>query len=315
MAGTNEDFYAVLGVPRNAEADVIKKAYRKLAKDLHPDKNPGNAQAETRFKAVNRAFDALNDPKKRALYDEFGEDGLREGFDPDKMRAYKNWQRSGGVPGNGHVNVEDLFGGDAYGQYGGSGFDFGELFGRPRRRGPVPGRDYQSDVTIDFGQAVRGAQVDLRLPGNPTPVTVRIPAGAEEGSRVRISGHGGPSPNGGPNGDLLLIIHVQPHPHFKREGNDLHLEVPITIAEAYRGAKVKIPTFEGNVTLKVPERTQSGTVMRLRGKGVAMRGREPGDLYVRFMVQVPTDASPEVQALVDKLAEHQGVDPRSGIVA
>lgn len=319
MAGTGDDFYAVLGVPRGSDADAIKKAYRKLAKDLHPDKNPGNKQAETRFKAVNRAFDTLNDPKKRALYDEFGEEGLREGFDAEKMRAYKNWQRQGGMPGNGgQVRLEDLFGHDAYGgQYeGGGGFDIGELFGRPRRRGPMPGRDYQTDVTIPFGDAVRGTTVDLRMPGNPSPVSVRIPAGAEEGSRLRIPGHGGPSPNGGPSGDLILSIHVSPHEFFKREGSDLHLDVPITVAEAYRGAKVKIPTFEGAVTLKVPERTQSGTVMRLRGKGVAStRGKANGDLYVRFMIQVPAEASPELEALIDQLAKHQSGDPRTAIKA
>jgi curved DNA-binding protein len=315
MAETGEDFYSLLGVPRNAEADAIKKAYRKLAKDLHPDKNPGNKQAEGRFKKVNRAFDVLSDPKKRALYDEFGEEGLREGFDADRVRAYRNWQQQGGPGGNGgYARVEDMFGEEYGGGFQG-GFDIGELFGRPRRRGPIPGRDYQSDVTIDFAQAVRGATVDLRLPGNPNPVTVRIPAGAEEGSRVRIPGHGGPSPNGGPAGDLILVLHVQPHKFFRREGTDLHLDVPLTLAEAYKGSKVRVPTFHGTVSVKVPERTQSGTVMRLRGKGIQMKGKEAGDLYIRFIVLVPNDASPELAGLIEQIARFQSTDPRAEILA
>jgi curved DNA-binding protein len=312
-----EDFYAVLGVPKNADADAIKKAYRRLAKDLHPDKNPGNKQAEARFKAVNRAFDTLGDPKKRALYDEFGEEGLREGFDADKARAYKQWarqqggRRAGGGVGGG-VSLEDLFGGAQGGPD--NGFEmFGDLFGRRRWRGPQKGPDYESEITIDFAEAVRGTTVDLRaLPGAPV-VTVRIPAGANEGSRVRIAGQGGASPNGGPSGDLVLTIHVRPHPYFRREGDDLHLDLPVTLAEAYHGAKVKVPTVDGSVQLKVPPRTQSGTVMRLRGKGVARKGQAPGDLYVHFLVQVPKDESPELGKLVDQISRYQPGDPRAGI--
>jgi curved DNA-binding protein len=317
-----DDLYGALGVSKTADADSIKKAYRKLAKELHPDKNPGNKAAEARFKKVNHAFEVLSDPKKRQLYDEFGEDALREGFDPERVRAYSQWQQQqqgrggpGSPRGGGGVRLEDLFGGAG----GGGGADgigdmFGDLLGRSaRRRGPMPGPDYQSSVTIDFASAVRGATLELRPHGSDSPVTVRIPAGAAEGSRVRIPGHGGPSPNGGPAGDLLLDIHVTPHPWFRREGDDLHLDVPITVAEAYRGAKVKVPTITGSVTLKVPALTQSGHVVRLGGKGVARKGQPAGDLYVHFMVHVPSDASPEVAALIDKLASHQTEDPRKDI--
>jgi curved DNA-binding protein len=318
-----EDLYAVLGVPKSADAGAIKKAYRKLAKDLHPDKNPGNKSAEARFKAVNHAHDVLSDPSKRKLYDEFGEDGLREGFDADRVRQYKQWasgQRSGRVasyPGGGAVNLEDLFGGDVPGgNVGGGGFSemFGDLFQRGRRsRGPVKGQDHESDVTIDFASALRGTTFELRTDGRAEPVTVRIPAGAADGSRVRIAGQGGASPNGGPRGDLLLDIHVTPHKFFRREGDDLHLDVPITIAEAYRGAKVRVPTIDGAVALKVPERAQSGTVLRLRGKGVVRKGKPSGDLYVHFLVQVPSDASPKLDALVDEIAAFQQDDPRRDI--
>jgi curved DNA-binding protein len=311
-----EDLYALLGVPKNAEADAIKKAYRKLASKLHPDKNPGNSAAEARFKQVNHAYDVLGDTKKRSIYDEFGEDGLREGFDAEKARTYRDWSRqgrSGAAYGTGHgVDVEDIFG---QGSGGNIGDMFENLMGRARRtRGPIRGPDLESEVTIDFASAVRGATLELRPQGAvAAPVTVRIPAGADEGNRVRINGQGGPSPNGGQKGDLVLTLHVTPHPFFRREGEDLHLDLPITIGEAYHGAKVRVPTVEGAVSLKVPEHAKSGQVLRLRGKGVVKKGHEPGDLYVHFLVQIPSDATPEVADLVDRLAKFQPGDPREDI--
>jgi curved DNA-binding protein len=318
-----EDLYGVLGVPKTADPDTIKKTYRKLAKDLHPDKNPGNKKAEERFKTVNHAFDVLSDAKKRALYDEFGEEGLREGFDADRVRAYEQWarqQRAAGGPAGGGagVRLEDLFGHATKGgsEDGNFGDFFGDLFGRQgrRARGPTPGPDQQSSVTIDFASAVRGTTLELRPDGGGAPVTVRIPQGATDGSRVRIAGQGAPSQNGGPNGDLLLTIHVKPHPFFRREGDDLHLDLPITVAEAYRGAKVKVDTFEGPVSLKVAPGTQSGGVVRLRGKGVTKKGKT-GDLYVHFLVQVPVAQTPEVKASIETLALAQSDDLRKDIHA
>jgi curved DNA-binding protein len=187
--------------------------------------------------------------------------------------------------------------------------------GRSRRtRGPVKGPDLESEITIDFTSAVKGATLELHPQGQAgAPVTVRIPPGAADGSRVRIGGQGGPSPNGGARGDLVLTVHVTPHPHFRREDDDLHLDLPVTIAEAYHGAKVRVPTVEGAVTLKVPERTQSGQVVRLRGKGVVRKGRPPGDLYVHFQVQIPTEGGDEVGKLIDELARFQEGDPRRDI--
>jgi curved DNA-binding protein len=313
------DLYAVLGVPKNADANVIKKAYRKLAAHLHPDKNPGNKPAETRFKSVNHAYEVLSDPKKRALYDEFGEEGLREGFDADRVRTYRDWSsRQGrGAPhgrdGAQAFDLEDVLGGG--GAAGGFGDLFGDFIGRARRtRGPSKGPDLESETTIDFASAVRGATLELRPQGSGgSPVTVRIPPGADEGSRVRIPGQGGPSSNGGPSGDLVLTLHVTPHPHFRREGDDLHLDLPVTVAEAYHGAKIKVPTVDGSVTLKVPERAQSGNAVRLRGKGVVKKGREPGDLYVHFLVQIPRDADPELAKAIDRVASFQTEDPRADI--
>jgi curved DNA-binding protein len=322
-----EDLYGVLGVSRTDDAETIKKAYRKLAGQLHPDKNPGNKKAEERFKKVNHAYEVLSDAAKRKLYDEFGEEGLREGFDAERVRAYRGWSsRQGARPGQGIPDgyaggsLEDLFGGGAGGgSAGGLGDLFGDLLGGNRgggrrQRGPTKGPDFESEITIDFPSAIRGATLDLHPQGqNASPVTVRIPPGADEGSRVRIAGQGGPSSNGGPRGDLVLTVHVEPHPHFRREGDDLHLDLPITIGEAYHGAKVRVPTVDGAVTMKVPRRAQSGQTVRLKGKGVARKGRPEGDLYVHFLVQVPVDPNNEAAELIDQLAKLQPDDPRQGL--
>jgi curved DNA-binding protein len=325
-----QDLYATLGVPRDADAEAIKKAYRKLAGQLHPDKNPGDKKKEDRFKQVNHAYDVLGDGKKRKLYDEFGEDGLREGFDAEKVRAYKDWSsrqgRGGGRAasyGGQPVDLEDLFQGGqggmggAAGAGGAGGFGdlFGDLLGRSqRRRGPAKGPDLESEITIDFGSSLRGATLELHPNGQATtPVTVRIPAGADEGSRVRIAGQGAPSNTGGPRGDLVLTIHVTPHPQFRREGDDLHLQLPLTVAEAFHGAKVRVPTVDGSVSMKVPEGSQSGSTVRLRGKGVARKGRPAGDLYVHFLIQIPKEGGQELTEVIDRLAGFQSGDPRAEI--
>src|SRR5450432_557900 len=192
-----EDFYGVLGVPRDASADAIKKAYRKLAQKLHPDKNPGNKGAETKFKSVNQAYEVLSHDDKRKLYDEFGEEGLRDGFDAERVRQYKSWQSQAGSGrgrnaygggGGETVNLEDLFGGQA----GGSSISdlFGDVIGRGgrRARGPLKGNDIGAETTIDFVSAVRGTSLELRAQNSTAPTVVRIPPGAAEGSRLRIAG-------------------------------------------------------------------------------------------------------------------------------
>ncbi|HEY3234242.1 MAG TPA: J domain-containing protein [Polyangiaceae bacterium] len=300
-----DDFYSELGVSRSATADEIRKAYRKLAAKFHPDKNAGDKKAEARFKAINRAHQALSDPQKRQLYDEFGEDGLREGFDADAARAFR---RGGG----GRVRfggVEDLFGGQS---------GFGDLFsdffagGGRQRRGPMKGPDLASEVTVDFPSAIRGAELKLRLQDGGAEVTVRVPPGAVDGDKIRLAGHGAPGPGGGPPGDLVLLIRVQPHRFFERAGLDLHLDLPITIAEAYRGAKVRIPTPDGQVTLTIPKRAQSGHVVRLKGRGVKRKGQQ-GDLYVRFLVKLPDSDSAAVEKAVDALEAASTGDVRSEI--
>jgi curved DNA-binding protein len=317
-----EDLYSALGVRKDADADAIKKAYRKLAAQLHPDKNPGNQRVEARFKRVNHAYEVLHDAKKRKLYDEFGEDGLREGFDAEKVRAYRDWSSrrarssgvEGGVSGGQTVDIEDLFRGASSG--GGVGDLFGDLLGRARRgrAAPAKGSDLESEVTIDFATAVRGGEVELELQGaTDSALKVRIPPGASEGSRVRIPGHGSPSTGGGVSGDLVLTIHVTPHEQFRRDGDDLHLYLPLRIGEAFYGAKVRVPTPDGVVSLKVPEHTQSGNVLRLRGKGVTKKGHPPGDLFVHFLVQLPVEGGSELAQHIDELARYQTSDPRRGI--
>lgn len=313
-----KDLYSVLGVARDADEDAIKKAFRKLAMKYHPDKNPGKAN-EQKFKEINQAHEVLSNKEKRALYDEFGEESLSQNFDPERARLIKQYggrraaRGAGGGGGHAGFDVQEIFGG---GQGGFGGGDFGDILGdifsrarggggvsgggpgvSPRRRGP----DVESAVTIDFAAAVQGTTLALTRQDNGETVSVRIPPGADEGSRVRIQGQGGQGVGNAPHGDLILVIHVKPHPLFKREGDDLHLEVPITLGEAYKGAKVRVPTPTGDVTLKVPPHTQSGHVTRLRGKGVAKKGKEPGDLYVKFLVHVPTSADPDVAKAVDTI--------------
>jgi curved DNA-binding protein len=300
------DFYADLGVSRGASADEIKKAYRKLAAKLHPDKNPGDKKAEARFKQVNRAHQVLSDPEKRALYDEFGEEALREGFDPRVARGQAAFRRQGAPVGAGG-GLEDLFGGGM--PSGGIGDLFGDLFGGGRRggrgTGPSKGSDVASEVTVDFASAIRGAELRLRLQDGGDEVTVRVPAGAGDGDKVRIPGHGAPGRNGGPHGDLILTIRVASHPHFERSGLDLYLDLPVSPGEAYRGAKVRVPTPEGFVSLTVPKHAQSGQIARLKGKGVKRQSKQ-GDLYVRFLVKLPEAETPAIEKAIATLDEAMG---------
>jgi curved DNA-binding protein len=263
---------------------------------------------------VNRAYQTLSDPEKRKIYDEFGEDGLREGFDVGAARAYKEAARSGHMRG-GSGGFEDIFGG---GQGANIGDLFGDLFGgggvRGRRRGgAMKGSDVAAEVTVDLPNALRGAELRLRLQDGGDEVTVRVPAGAGDGDRVRIAGHGAPGAMGGPPGDLILTIRVTPHPHFERVGLDLYLDLPITPSEAYRGAKVRVPTQDGFVTLTVPKHAQSGQVARLKGKGVKRAGKQ-GDFFVRFQVRLPDSESSELDEAVDVLDAAVPKNLRDGIV-
>jgi curved DNA-binding protein len=313
------DLYEILGVARTASADELKRAYRKLARKYHPDVNPGNKPAEEKFKEVTAAFEVLSDEKRRKLYDEFGPDALRSGFDERRADEYRRWKRqgagsAGGVPFDfGDFSTVDV------GGYG--SFDFGSIFGeifgnagRPRaRRGAVPtqGAHAEAEVTIDLRDAVLGAERDLRLGGRT--LRVKIPAGVTEGAQIRLAGQGGAGAHGGPAGDLYLTVKLRPHPHVRREGKDLYLDLPVTIPEAVLGAEVELPTFEGPVRLKVPAGAQSGTHLRLRGKGLPdLKGGTRGDLYAVVQVVLPK-GSAALHEAVRPLATLYDGDPRRGI--
>lgn len=307
------DFYSELGVEKGADAEEIKKAYRKLAAKLHPDRHPGDKKIESRFKSVNRAYQVLSDAKLRKLYDEFGEEGLREGFNPSAARAYRRASRGGGPRGRAGqgFSLDDILSGGS-GNGGGFGDLFGDIFGPGRGRArQARGSDVAAEVTVDFASAIRGASLSLRVQEGGEDVTVRVPPGAGDGDKVRVAGHGSPGPGGKP-GDLVLTIRVTPHPVFERRGLDLHLDLPITVGEAYRGAKVRVPTPDGEVSLTVPKHANSGKVVRLSKKGVR-RGSQHGDLYVRFMVMLPELESDELERAVDSLQAATITDVRAAI--
>jgi len=312
------DLYTDLGVQKDVTPDELKKVYKKLAGKLHPDRNPGDQKVEARFKAVNRAYQVLKDPEKRRLYDEFGEESLREGFNSAAARAYRDAAHAAGArrARGGGVSFEDFA--RSGGGGGGMGFGdmLGDLLGGSRggrgRGGSVKGSDVASEVAIDFVSALQGAELKLRLQDGGEEVTVRVPPGAGDGDKVRVPGHGAPSMMGGPAGDLVLTIRVARHPCFERDGLDLYLNLPITVGEAHRGAKVRVPTPDGPVTLSVPKHAQSGQEARLKAKGVKRAGKQ-GDLYVRFLVKLPSEDAPELDEAVAVLEAAMTGDVREGI--
>jgi DnaJ-class molecular chaperone len=265
-----ETLYDILGVAKDATDDAIRKAYRKLARKHHPDVNPGDAAAEATFKRVASAYEVLSDPKKRAAYDEFGDASLEGGFDAVKAREYSRWQQTR------QQRTQDFNEGPVE-------FDFADLFGRAR--GPARGGDMHASMQMDLQQAIAGTEVSLEVPSHGT-VRVRIPPGADNGSVIRIPGKGAPGARGGPPGDLVIEIEVKAHPRVRREGLDLHMELPVTLDEAYNGASIEVPTFEGNVVLKIPPRSQNGAKLRLRGKGIGRKDSR-GDFLIALDVRMP----------------------------
>lgn len=270
----DESLYETLGVAKTASEDEIRKAYRKLARKHHPDLNPGNASAEATFKKIAAAYDVLSDPAKRKAYDEFGEASLQSGFDPEKAREYASWQESRQRRASGFGDSE-----------GPVDFDFSEFFQRRAPRGPARGRDLHASVDIDLRQAIEGTELTADLPDHGT-VRVRIPRGADTGDTLRVRGKGTAGQNGAPDGDLVLETIVRPHPLVQRDGLDLRMTVPVTLNEAYNGASIQVPTFDGTVLLKIPSRTQQHSTLRLRGKGVERKDQR-GDMLIDVDVRMP----------------------------
>ncbi len=292
------DPYEVLGVARTASEDEIKKAYRKLARQFHPDRNPGDKQAETKFKEVQEAYDLLSDKTKRQQYDQFGFAGPQTGGGPGGF----HWQGGQGQ----QVDPEDIASIlRQFGMGGMGGADAEEIFGqRPRGRGrrprPAP-EPVEHEITVPFLTAAQGGVVQLSVDGHQ--IDVKIPAGFEDGKKLRLGGQGVAG------GDLILTIHVEPHPYFQREENNLILEVPITVAEAVLGGKVDVPTLDGTwVTVKVPPGTSTGNRLRLRGKGVA-----GGDQYLTFKIMAVPPANERSRELIEEFARLNPQNPRAGL--
>ncbi len=372
MAGS--DFYSVLGVKKDASTAEIKKSYRKLARKYHPDVNPGNKAAEEKFKSISEAHEVLSDPEKRKTYDEFGDEGLRAGFDPEQARQYRQWQQTGGFSRGGGRTFRATHG---PGDFKYSGFEdvFSDLFGggaetKAPRRGPARGSDVESSLEVDFLTAIKGGTTRVTLrKGNPCPtcggtgraasskesvcptckgtgqtgvaqgpfnfnqtcptcggtgrtgevchacrgtgiiegietIDVNIPAGVNDGSRIRLAGKGEPGREGGPPGDLFITTRVGKHPLFTREGDDLKVDIPVTVSEAMNGAEISVPTPTGSVQLKIGRGTKSGQRLRLKGKGAPnLKTKIPGDMYVTVRVQVPTtddEAALEASKVLDR---------------
>jgi curved DNA-binding protein len=322
------DFYKTLGVSRNASADEIRKAYKKLARKYHPDVRPGDKDAADQFKKVQQAYSVLGDAEKRVQYDRYGHAFNGGGHSGSYRTAW-----AAGPDGTHAVDLSDLFnqffgGGEGFrGGAGGfergpfqtgghsarpEGFGQGESFGGERK-----GEDISFDVTVPFQVAAEGGSHGLQIRrGEQTErINVKIPAGVEDGSVIRLAGQGQPGSSGGHAGDLLLTIHVSPHPYFQREGNNLSVDVPVTPSEAALGTKVEVPTLsEGHVTVTVPPGTSSGTKLRLKGKGVLNpKTKERGDQYVVVKIVLPRQTSDAAKKLYQELANVEPAAPRSGL--
>jgi len=282
-----KDFYKILGVGKSASADEIKKKYRSLARELHPDKTKGDAAMEEKFKAVSEAYDILSDGKKRAEYDQ-----ARDMFERGGFRAPQGGQNFQGG------DFSDIFG-------GGNPQDiFANLFGGGGRRGPRKGQDLQTESTITFKEAAFGTTLELRLStdGGPSQtISARVPAGVNDGAKIRVKGKGSKG-EAGP-GDLFILLHVKPHAVFSRKGENIAITVPVTFTEATLGGDIKVPTLSGEeVTLRIAPGTSNGRVLRVKGRGIT-KGTTVGDLLVTIEVQVPQRVEGEALEALKKYAQ------------
>lgn len=332
-----KDFYAILGVPSDADDAAIKKAYRKLARQHHPDKNAGDAAAEQRFKDITEAHSVLSDKKQRQEYDavrQMARGGARftaggpggagagtEGFEDVFSTMFGgqggNVRFSTGGGGAGQPNLDDILGG-LFGQQGGFGQGSpyggrGGFGGYGAPRGPQPGPDIQARTTLSFRDAVEGSTVTLTgLDGQR--ITTRIPAGVKDGQKIKVRGKGGDGDPGAAKGDLILTVSVEKHPVFGREGDNLTLDLPVTFAEAALGATVSVPTLDGKaVKVKIAPGTPCGRVLRVKGRGVKTKAHT-GDLLAKVAILVPQRLSDEARAAVETLREQEaGTDPRADL--
>lgn len=311
-----KDFYESLGVAKSASADQIKSAYRKLARQYHPDRNPGDKEAAAKFKEVQDAYDVLSDKDKKAKYDQFGHAAFEQGGPGPNGgfgRGPGGYSYSWTGPGGGAAEGVDpgMFQSIFEQMFSGGGAPFGEgaprgRKGKNRRSAASMPQDVQQEIELDFQTAAKGGEADLRTAAGST-VTLKIPPGIESGKVLRIRGQG---INGG---DLLVVVQVRPHAYFRREGADLILELPLSLEEAVLGAKVDVPTMDGTVTLTIPAGSSSGKRLRLRGKGLAKPEGGVGDLYVEAKVMVPTNVDAKSQELLKQFAAKNPQQPRANL--
>ncbi|HSG78195.1 MAG TPA: DnaJ C-terminal domain-containing protein [Acidimicrobiia bacterium] len=287
-----KDYYEVLGVERGASDKEIKRAYRKLARQYHPDTNEGDAEAEAKFKQVSEAYATLSDGEQRRQYDE-----ARDAF---ARGAYVGGPH-GAPSGAQYVRMEDI--GDLFGD-GGLFGGLGDLFGGGRRRQTQQGGDLETEMRLSFHEAIAGVTRRLTIDGpeGHREVQVKVPAGINDGARIRVRGKGKPGIGGGPPGDLYVRVHTGKHPIFDRKANDLKVRIPISFTEAALGAEVSAPTLDGKVTIKIPPGTSSGKVFKVSGKGVHT-GKGTGDLLVTVEVTVPGELSPRARELLEELRD------------
>lgn len=304
------DPYDILGVSKNASEAEIKKAFRALAKKHHPDAHPGDAGAAKRFQEISAAYDILGDKEKRAKFDrgEIDATGNARGFDP-RAHGFQGGPYGGGRdfhfewggPGGSETahgfRAEDIFA-DLFGGLGGAG---------KKRTQPRKGEDFALAATVSFDEAARGGTRRIALPDG-REIDVRIPTGLKDGQQIRLKAQGGAGRHGGPSGDVLMTVTVAPHPYFTREGNNLKMDLPIALKEAVLGGAVTVPTLTGPVTLKVPPGSNSGTVLRLKGKGIETKPA-PGDLYVRLAVTLPDKPDADLKKFVERWKT--AYDPRT----
>lgn len=328
-----KDYYQVLGVAKNASEKEIKQAFRKLARKYHPDVNPGDLGAEQKFKEINEAHEVISDPEKRRKYDQLGANWKQyEQYGPGPgapggFPGFGGGGRGGGV----HVEFEGGGGGfsDFFKTFFGSGGDVEDLFGqggggsgfRGGRRGPRPqgfgqppqarGRDITSPLDVTLEEAFHGTVKRLTLEGlDGRTIDVRIKKGVKEGSKVRVAGKGEPGASG--PGDLYLDVKIPAHHLYRRDGDDLYVDVPVTFAEAALGAEIEVPTMSGNVGIKIPAGSQNGRSMRLKGKGMPkLKGKDKGDLFAKLTVVVPKDLGQRARELVEELGTLDEDNPRA----
>jgi molecular chaperone DnaJ len=333
-----KDFYAILGVPADADSTAIKKAYRKLARTLHPDQAPGDARAEKRFKEIGEAYAVLSSEEDRKQYDAIrsmshggarftsgGPGGGGAGFEDVFSNLFGGGGGGGGRPGNvrfstggggGQPNLEDLLGGMFGGQQGQQGQQSQQGYGGfGSTAGPRRGQDVEARTTLSFRDAVQGSTVTLRT-ADGSQITVRIPVGVKDGQKIRLRGKGNRGDQGAPVGDLILTVQVSAHPVFGRDGDNLTVDLPVTFAEAALGATVSVPTLNGDpVKVKIAAGTPNGRVLRVKGRGVAAKNNT-GDLLAKVSVAIPQRLSDKAREAVEVLrAEEADADPRADVLA